>query len=203
MKRALILATLIVLPFADMALNAKDSASQTIKNLNIAFRGESNAAHKYEMFAQKADKDGYSQVAKMFRAISMAESIHRNNHKAAILELGGKVDVVEFDKVTPLSTKKNIELPIKGEKYEVDSMYPEFIKQAKKSNVSVAEKSFNYAYNTEKEHYALFVDALKNLGHNKKVDYCVSRISGDTKAIPVNGSCPAGECKNESYIRIK
>ena len=108
MKKAFVLAALIVLPFADMALNAKDASTQTIKNLNVAFRGESNAAHKYEIFAQKADKDGYSQVAKMFRAISMAESIHRNNHKAAILELGGKVDVVEFDKVTPLSTKKNI-----------------------------------------------------------------------------------------------
>ncbi len=41
---------------------------QTIKNLNTAFQGESNAAHRYALFAEKADAEGYGQVAKLFRA---------------------------------------------------------------------------------------------------------------------------------------
>ena len=49
-------------------------------NLKEAFAGESQANRKYLAFAKKADQEGYSQVAKLFRAAAEAETIHAHNH---------------------------------------------------------------------------------------------------------------------------
>jgi rubrerythrin len=169
----------------------------TLKNLNKAYAGETNASYKYAIYAQKADEEGYPQAGKLFRAISMAESIHRNNHEAAILSLGGKPDVIEYTKVLAATTKENLQKPLKDESYEFEAMYPEFIKQAKTDKAEEAVKSFTYAYNTEKEHYQLLENALRNLNSKTNIDYCVSKVSGDTSAVSASQSCA-----NEEYIRI-
>ncbi len=74
-------------------------SQQTLNNLNTAFQGESNAAHRYEAFAKKAETEGYAYAAHLFRAASKAESIHREAHKQAILALGGKVQDFKLDEV--------------------------------------------------------------------------------------------------------
>lgn len=176
----------------------------TMKNLNKALKGETNASHKYELFAKKADSERYKQIAKLFRAVSMSESIHRNNHKAAILILGGKPDIINYDPVKVASTKVNLQGPLKGEEYERCVMYPKFIKQAQADKIPEAIKTFTFAEQAERQHEALFVDALENLGKNKPVDYCVSRISGDTIAVDGNLKCPSRKIGSEDeYIRVK
>lgn len=180
------------------------SKTTTINNLNHAFRGETNASHKYEIFAQKADAEGYKQIAKLFRAVSMAESIHRNNHKAVLLELGAKPDVVSYDLVKVRLTKQNLQSPLEGEKYENDIMYPEFISQATLEKFPSAVKTFKYAQDAEIQHEKLFKDALKNLGRNKPVNYCVSRITGATYKVELGAKCPVGKCGAENeYILVK
>jgi rubrerythrin len=189
--------------FLTMSVYAK-TLEATMNNLNQALKGETNASHKYELFAKKADAEGYKQVAKLFRAVSMAESIHRNNHKATILSLGGKPDVVNYDSVKIGTTKENLQVPVKGEAYEKEVMYPNFIKQAKVDNMPDAVKTFTFAENAEKQHEKLFEDALNNLGKNKPVDYCVSKITGATYAKDCKEKCPSGNCGEEKeYIRIK
>lgn len=102
---------------------------QTLDNLNSAFQGESNAAHRYEAFAQQADAAGHAYVAKLFRAASKAESIHRETHKIAILELGGKIKDFKLDAVQAGTTAENLQAAIKGESDERDTMYPQYIRQ--------------------------------------------------------------------------
>ena len=75
--------------------------SKTEKNLQDAFAGESQANRKYLAFAKKADKEGYGQVAKLFRAAAEAETIHAHNH---LKELNGIK-----------STRENLEAAISGE----------------------------------------------------------------------------------------
>jgi rubrerythrin len=58
--------------------------SKTEENLRDAFAGESQANRKYLAFAFTADKEGYPQVAKLFRAIAEAETIHAHNHLKAL-----------------------------------------------------------------------------------------------------------------------
>ena len=180
------------------------SKTTTIDNLNSALKGETNASHKYELFAQKADKEGYNQVAKLFRAVSMAESIHRNNHKAVILGMGRTPAISNYDAVNVNSTKENLEGPLKGEAYEQDTMYPNFIKQADAEKLPAAVKTFLYAQNAEKQHEKLFEEALRKLGKNPKVDYCVSRVSGATYSTGIHDICPISKCGyDDEYIRIK
>jgi rubrerythrin len=67
---------------------AELSQQKTIDNLTVAYRGETNANHRYTLFAQKAEAEGYAQVAKLFRAAAQSEAIHRELHKSAIISLG-------------------------------------------------------------------------------------------------------------------
>lgn len=187
-----------------IAVSAFAVVTKTIDNLNFAYKGETNASHKYELFAQKADEENYKQVAKLFRAVSMAESIHRNNHKAVILSLGGNPDIINYDFIKVGTTKENLEGPLKGETYEKNVMYPNFIKQAQIDKLPDAVQTFSFAAKAETQHEKLYEDALKNLGKNKPVDYCVSRVSGATYAITPNSKCPSGKFGLEQeYIRIK
>src|SRR5664279_606623 len=64
-------------------------SATTLKNLQTAFNGESNANARYDAFAKQADKEGYGQVASLFRAAARAEAIHAANHAVVIKNLGG------------------------------------------------------------------------------------------------------------------
>ena len=158
--------------------------TQTIKNLNEAIEGEANASHRYTLFARRADEDGFAQVAKLFRAAALAESIHQRNHEKVLRDLGIEPKAPEVEDVKVGTTRENLEVPIKGESNEKDEMYPEMVKQARREGVPAAVTSFTYALDTEAKHARLFRDALAQLGHNRRVDYYVGETSGDTVTKP-------------------
>lgn len=188
---------------AEVVNASADSTNQTLTNLNTALRSESNAAHRYELFAIKAEEEGYHQVAKLFRAVSMSESIHLNNHKAAILSMDGTPDAVNFASVNVRTTRENLEGPVKGETFETDVLYPAFIKQAEKDQAPMAATSFDYAQQAEAQHEKLFDSALKELGKNPVSDYCISPISGSTLEVPVGKPCPQEPARRASYIHVR
>ncbi len=111
---------------------------KTKYNLMAAFAGESQANRKYLAFAQKAEKEGYKNIARLFKAIAEAETIHALKH----LEVAGKVG----------STLENLQTAMEGEHYEFTTMYPEFIQVAKDENQDKAVKSFEFANEAEKVH---------------------------------------------------
>lgn len=174
----------------------------TLTNLNAAFRGESNASQRYTAFAQKADSEGLTQVAKLFRAASAAEAIHRDTHKVTIEKLGGKTDTFSPDAVTPGTTAENLQAAIKGESYERDTMYPEFLKLAKAENNRDAERSFHFAVSAEKAHAALYTEALAQLGKNTPADYYVCPVCGNTTTgRPTGDKCPT--CRKPTVKFVK
>lgn len=160
------------------------TAPHTVRNLESAIQGEANAANRYQLFSHKADQEGYGQVAKLFRAASQAESLHRENHQMTLLALGGPSVKINLEPVKVASTKENLEVPIKGEAKEQATMYPQFIRDAQKEDVPQAVRTFTFARDTEAEHERLFERAFSQLGHNPPEDYYVSKISGYTVAIP-------------------
>ncbi len=153
---------------------------KTIENLNKAIQGEANAAYRYTLFAQRADVDGHRQVGRLFRAAARAESIHRRNHEQVLRDLGVEPERPVFEDVTVRTTRKNLEMPIRGERKEQEEMYPAMIVTARRERVPAAVQSFTFAQNTELEHARLFRDALAQLGHNPRTDYYVGEMSGDT-----------------------
>src|SRR5512136_2604205 len=90
--------------------------TKTVEDLKAAFAGESQANRKYLAFAKKADAEGLTQVARLFRAAAAAETVHAQAHFRAMDGVG--------------STADNLKVAIEGENYEWVSMYPEFIQDA-------------------------------------------------------------------------
>lgn len=134
---------------------------QTIKNLKAAFDGESTASAKYEIYAQKACQDSMYNVAKLFHAASVAEGIHADNLKKVLIKLGSTDTVANIGTIEPKSTLENIQDAINGEKYEVDTMYPEFIAVAEKENCVEAITVYRWALDTEAKHHAFYTAALE------------------------------------------
>jgi rubrerythrin len=164
------------------------SGSQTEKNLNEAFAGESQANRRYLAFAKKAAEDGYKQVAKLFRAAAEAETVHAHSHLRA---LGGVK-----------STKENIQEAISGETHEFKSMYPEMVAKAKAEGIKQAEVSFDYANQVEKIHAALYQKAMAELGKNKEVDYYVCPVCGNTVEEKAPDKCPICDTPGSKFIRV-
>ncbi len=161
----------------------------TMDNLNEAFSGESQANRKYLAFAEKAEQEGYKQVAKLFRAAAHAETVHALNHLRVMGAVGKTTD--------------NLRNAIEGETAEFREMYPEFIEQAKKEKASdAAILSFDVANKVEKIHAGLYKNALDNLGKNKEVDYYVCSICGNTVEGSAPERCPICNAPKEMFKRI-
>ena len=153
--------------------------SNTQENLQAAFAGESQANRRYLFFAEKAEKDGQPQVARLFRAIAEAETVHARNH----LSTSGNIK----------STKENLEEAIDGEHYEFTKMYPEFIEQARAEGVKRAEVTFDYANKVEKIHHSLYEKALKSLEGGQQPEgkpFFVCQVCGYTVEGAAPDKCP-------------
>jgi rubrerythrin len=177
-------------------------SQQTLDNLNAAFQGESNAAHRYEAFAKKAEAEGYAYASRLFRAAAKAESIHRESHKQAILALGGKIQDFKLDEVKVGTTAENLQAAIKGESYERDTMYPEFLTRAKEDGAKEAVRTFVYAQKAEAEHAKLYQAALDNLGKQADVPFYVCKVCGYTTTTLPAKNCPSCREPVSNYEQI-
>ena len=198
-------ATILALGLSAIAAShsqAAQASDQTLKNLNTAFEGESNAANRYAIFAKAADVEGHAQVAKLFRAASAAEAIHRDTHREAILELGGTPATFLLEAVTPASTEENLKAAIEGESYERDTMYPDFLAVAKTDDARAAIRTLNFALAAEKEHAALYAEALSTLGKNAPADYYVCNVCGMTLTELPAKKCPSCRKSKDEYQQI-
>lgn len=163
--------------------------SKTEEFLREAFSGESQANRKYLAFAEKADQEGYPQVARLFRAAAEAETIHAHNHLKVLKGIR--------------STKENLEEAISGETHEFSNMYPEMIETAMKEGNKEAEKSFRYANEVEKIHANLYKNLLDNLGKKEELyPYYVCPVCGFTSEKKAPDNCPICGTKGEKFKEI-
>lgn len=163
--------------------------SKTEKDLLEAFAGESQANRRYLAFAKQADKEGYPQVAKLFRAAAEAETVHAHAH---LRTLGGIK-----------STADNLKEAISGETHEFKSMYPAMIDDAKEEGNKNAERSFTFANEVEKVHANLYQKALDNLGALEEVDYYVCSVCGYTCEGEPPEKCPVCGAKSSAFFEVK
>lgn len=178
-------------------------ANVTLENLQTAFNGESNAHARYLVFAQEADKEGYFQIASLFRAAARAEEIHAKNHADEIKALGG-TPKAKIETPVVKSTKENLDAAIKGETYERDVMYPEFYKQARNAGIAGAVQTINYASAAEAEHAKLFTTALNNMAtmRAKGVTYYVCTICGYTTTNLDFAKCHTCYSPKDKYVAV-
>ena len=161
--------------------------SKSEQNLQDAFAGESQANRKYLAFAQKADKEGFAQVAKLFRAAAAAETVHAHAHLRTLKGVG--------------STADNLKEAIAGETHEFKSMYPAMIEDAKAEDNSGALRSFEYANTVEKVHADLYENALANMDGMAAADYWVCSVCGYTCENEAPDECPVCNAKKKAFFK--
>ena len=140
--------TASALPYSDIM--------DTKECIAAAFAGESQARNKYKAFSEAADDEGYAQVAKLFRAASLAEEIHARR----LMRVGSIVG----------NTVANLEAGRAGELEETNSMYPAFIEVAQKEGRQDALITFEHAKKAEAAHADLYGKALEAVKAGKDID---------------------------------
>ena len=151
----------------------------TQDNLKSAFAGESQASRKYLFFAERADREGQAQIARLFRAAAEAETVHARNHLEAMQAVG--------------TTEDNLKAAIRGEHYEFTEMYPPYIEQARAEAIRRAEMSFHNANEVEKTHHKLYREALAALERSGRLAegaYYVCPVCGETVFGKAPEACP-------------
>ena len=163
----------------------------THDNLQAAFAGESQANRKYLAFAAKADAEGHRQIAKLFRAVAAAETVHAHAH---LRVMGGVKE-----------TKQNLQAAIEGEGYEFKEMYPGFIKEAEAEGNKAAVISFRNANAVEKTHYDLYSKALETLEAGKDLPAAtiyVCDVCGHTHVGEAPDNCPVCGASRSKFKEV-
>lgn len=164
----------------------------TEENLKAAFAGESQANRRYLAFAKKAEEDGFSQVAKLFRAAAEAETVHAHNHLRAMK--GVK------------STGENLQEAVDGETHEFTEMYPKMIKTAEEEGNQEALVSFSHANKVEEVHAGLYRKALESVKEGKDLeskDILVCPVCGYTVEGSAPEACPVCGTSGSEFKRIE
>ncbi|MCM2359235.1 MAG: rubrerythrin family protein [Geobacteraceae bacterium] len=160
------------------------------KDLREAFAGESQANRKYLAFAGQAEKDGFPQVARLFRAAAEAETIHAHNHLRALGAVHG--------------TRENLVEAIAGETHEFMNMYPQMIADAELEGATEARRSFTFANAVEKVHAELYQKALDTLGTGaEECDYFICPVCGHTVERQTPDKCGICGAAGAVFFRVK
>jgi len=133
------------------------ASSKTLENLKAAFAGESQANRRYLYFAQKADVEGYNDVATVFRSTAEGETGHAHGH----------LDFMDVDPATGLQigeTALNLKAAIAGETHEYTDMYPGMARTARDEGFDEIADWFETLAKAEKSHAGRFQKALDTLG---------------------------------------
>ncbi|WP_291318271.1 rubrerythrin family protein [Desulfonatronospira sp.] len=161
--------------------------SKTQKNLQDAFAGESQANRKYLAFAKQAQKEGFPQVAKLFRAAAEAETVHAHTH----LKNMGEIK----------TTKENLETAIAGETHEFKHMYPQMIKDAEEEGHNAVKRSFQFANDVEEVHANLYKKALEKMESLEEADYYICSVCGYTVENHAPDKCPICNAVKKAFYK--
>ncbi|GAB6036748.1 rubrerythrin family protein [Fundidesulfovibrio butyratiphilus] len=162
--------------------------SKSYEHLKEAFAGESQANRKYLAFAKQADKEGFPQVAKLFRAAAEAETVHAHTHLAAMKGIA--------------STAENLKTAVEGETYEFESMYPKMIEDAVAEGNKQAERAFRYANEVEKVHAALYQKALADPAGLTATEYYICPVCGYTCEDHAPDKCPVCKAMGKAFYSV-
>ena len=164
--------------------------ASTKDNLKESFAGESQAFQKYTAFAEKAEREGLKNIARLFRTTAQAERIHAAGHLQAMEGIGSTVD--------------NLKAAIEGETYEFTHMYPPMLQQAETDNHK-AKRMFKYAVDAEEVHAKLYTLALEaaQKGQDLSVtDFYLCPVCGYIEFGKAPQECPVCGTKQSKFVQI-
>jgi rubrerythrin len=150
---------------------------KTQRNLAYAFAAESKASVRNDAFARKAEAEGFAGIARLFRAVSEAESVHARRY---LMLMRGKIG----------STEENLKTAFESEiKANVDE-YPTLIKEATDDGEEAALKAFSHARDVEDRHAELYKKAMNDMLAERETIYYVCQVCGYVAENEAPQNCP-------------
>ena len=163
----------------------------TEKSLQEAFAGESMAHMKYLIFSEIAEREGYPNIARLFKATAYAEQVHAANHAR---NLGYIKKTIE-----------NLETGIQGENFEIVEMYPAYDAIAKLQEEKGAEKSIYYAIEAEKIHEKYYSVAKAEVANENDMDISeiyICPVCGYTHIGTPPDKCPVCSVAKDKFKKF-
>ena len=165
-------------------------SQKTDQNLAYAFAAESKASVRNKAFAQKAEQEGYSQIARLFRAVSDAESVHARRYLNLIR---GKIG----------NTEENLEAAFQNEIRANVEEYAALIKDASDEGQKVALTAFTQSRDVEAGHAELYKSAMNDMLMDREADYYVCQVCGYVSEDTAPEKCPiCGAVKDKFKLII-
>jgi rubrerythrin len=152
-------------------------SNKTENNLSYAFVAESKAYARNSAFALKADQDGYPQIARLFRAVADAESVHACRYLNLIR---GKIG----------STEENLETAFKNEIKANVEEYPKLINVASEEGEKAVEDAFSQSRDVESRHADLYKKAMNDMLSDRQSKYYVCQVCGYISENEAPENCP-------------
>jgi rubrerythrin len=160
---------------------------RTLSNLKAGFVAESQAHLRNLAFAMKAEQENYPQVARLFRAIGEAESVHAFNHLRLLGALSG--------------TQDNLESAFERENLAA-STYPQFIREANDEGNAGVATVLGYSRDVEKGHAKLYEKALAHILAAEESEYYVCQVCGYVSDGVLPDECPICGAPKEKFRKV-
>ena len=153
-----------------------------------AYVGEVKAALRLKVFADKAEKEGYPQIAKLFRVIAFSEEIHGTRALKLLKEVK--------------STEENLAASFESEQKVAGVAYDEFIKLAEKAGNKAAVLHFSQSRDVEEVHAKLYKEAMTHFLEARETTYYVCKVCGYVSDGVLPEECPFCGAKKEMFDRF-
>jgi rubrerythrin len=154
--------------------------------LNKAYAGEAKAALRLKVYAQKAEDEGYTQMAKLFRVIAFSEEIHGARALRVLREIKG--------------TEENLAASFESEKKVAEVAYDQFVKLAEETGNKEAALHFSQSKDVEETHAKLYKEAMAHFMEERETTYYVCKVCGYVADGVLPDECPVCGAKKEQFV---
>jgi len=156
--------------------------------LHMAYTGEAKAALRLKVYAEKADNEGYAQMAKLFRVIAFSEELHGSRALKLLREVK--------------STEENLAASFEAETHVADVAYDEFIKQAEVEGNKAAVLHFSQSRDVEEIHAKLYKEAMNHFMEERETVYYVCKVCGYVADGVLPDDCPVCSAKKDQFVEF-
>ena len=162
---------------------------ETLAVMQMLYGIEVRASHRFQLFADRASAEGYANIAHLFKAISLSETIHADHFKELIESLGDKTATIDLSSIKVETTDENLKYASTTELAEINSQYPRYISRISPEAHKQAQQYIEYAWEAEKDHRIL-IEAMQSQTA-RLFNRLLATFGADGKRYYVNQNCGA------------
>ena len=163
-------------------------SNKTEDALYQAYTGEAKAALRLKVYADKAEEEGYPQIAKLFRVIAFSEQVHG----ARALQVLGRVK----------STEENLAVSFESETKIAEVAYDQFVKHAEAEGNMAAVLHFSQSRDVEEVHAKLYKEAMSHVMEERETTYYVCTVCGYVSDGILPEDCPVCGAMKEQFTKF-